>query len=190
MRAWPILVGVLAIGILLMSEDVIGSDKDVFPDNWDRLLRAAARKHGLPPEMVKAVAANESMVGRFTQLESIGNTTGIMHIKLATARELIPGLTQEQLNRPEVDIDVGVRYLKKMWDRYAKYDTATRTRLAIMAYNGGPGRADQYQEYVTTGKFTPLKAIAGDSLTKFLSAKSNMEEYLRRYNKHYSQLIA
>lgn len=160
-----------------MSSDVIGSEKDIFPDNYDRLLRAAAKKYGLSPQMVKAVAANESMVGKFTQLESIGGTTGIMHIKLSTARDLVPTLTQAELNRPEVDIDLGVRYLKKMWDRYSKFDPITRTRYAVMAYNGGPGRMD---EIIKKGE----GAVANESWFK------NMTTYHSRYSKHYSQLIA
>lgn len=186
MNLFGLIGGAIALGVLFMSREVIGSEKDIFPDNLDRLLIAAARKYGLSPVMVKAVAANESMVGKYTQLEAIGGTTGIMHIKLATAREFNPKLTQEELNRPEVDIDLGVRYLKKMYDRYKDLPEAQRVRFAVMAYNGGPGRADQVLRLERTGDFRPLNSR--DTLAAFQSAQKNMNTYWQRFNKHSGQL--
>ena len=178
---------VVGVGALLMSTDVIGSDKDIFPDNYDRLLIAAARKVGLPPEMVKAVAANESMVGKFTQLEAIGGTTGIMHIKLATAKEIDPTVTAEKLKRPEVDIDLGVRYLRKMYDRYKSLPEAQRVRFAVIAYNGGPGRADQVLALERGQAFKPLSSK--DTYAAFVSAKNNMTTYWERFSRHRQQLM-
>ena len=184
-----IIVGVaVGVGALLMSRDVIGSDKDIFPDNYDRLLRAAARKYGLSPEMVKSVSANESMVGKFTQLEAIGGTTGIMHIKLSTAQEVDPTVTAEKLKRPEVDIDLGVKYLKKMYDRYKSLPEAQRVRFAVIAYNGGPGRADQVLAMERGQAFKPLNSK--DSYAAFVNAKANMDTYWQRYSRHYQQLMA
>lgn len=185
-RAWWILGGVVGVGLLLMSRDVIGSETDIFPDNYDGLLLAAARRVGLPPAMVKAVAANESMVGKYTQLEAIGGTTGIMHIKLATAKEIDPTVTAEKLRRPEVDIDLGVRYLKKMYDRYKSLPDKERVRFAVMAYNGGPGRADQVLKLEKTGTFTALNS--SDNRAKFDAALKNMNTYWSRYSTHFQKL--
>lgn len=170
-----------------MSKEVIGSETDIFPDNHDGLLLKAARKYGLSPAMVKAVAANESMVGKHTQLEAIGGTTGIMHIKLATAQEVSPGVTAVDLAKPAVDVDLGVKYLRKMYDRYKALNESERIRFAVMAYNGGPGRADQVLNLERNGVFKPLNS--SDTRAKFDSALANMKTYYSRFTTHHQKLM-
>jgi soluble lytic murein transglycosylase len=44
----------------------------------------------------------------------------------------------DELFDPLVNLDLGCRYLRRMLDRYGD------VRLALMAYNAGPGRVDQW----------------------------------------------
>lgn len=63
---------------------------------------------------------------------------GYTQLMPATARLMQPGLTREQIFDRDTNLRLGFRYLKEM---LKKYDG--NTRLALLAYNRGPGRVDQ-----------------------------------------------
>jgi hypothetical protein len=96
------------------------------------LVDNAARKYGLPPELVRAVVAVESAY-RPDAVSSKG-AIGLMQLMPATAREL--GADPKVA---EQNVDAGTRYLR---DLLLKYDQ--RMFHALAAYNAGPGAVDKY----------------------------------------------
>jgi soluble lytic murein transglycosylase len=63
-----------------------------------------------------------------------------MQVRVPTARDMAGrDVTVDELFDPVVNLDLGCKYLRRMLDRY-KNDL----RLALMAYNAGPGRVDQW----------------------------------------------
>ena len=113
------------------------------------IAKAAARKHGVP----------EDLFLRLVQQES-GWNQGAVSLKGAIGlAQLMPG-TAERLgvdaNDPEQNLDGGARYLAMMYSRFGSW------KLALAAYNAGPGAVEQYggvPDYKETQNY--VKAILG-----------------------------
>ena len=102
------------------------------PAGLTELIDNAARKYGLPPAFVRAVAAAES--GYHANAVSPKGAIGPMQLMPGTAREL-----GADPRIPEQNVDAGTRYLR---DLLLKYDNHAYHALA--AYNAGPGAVDKY----------------------------------------------
>ena len=94
----------------------------------------AAEKYGLPESLIKGVIKAESAFK--TRAVSAAGAKGLMQLMPGTAREL--GVTDSF--DIEQNIDGGVRYLKKMIDRFDG-----DVKKALTAYNAGPGTVERYQ---------------------------------------------
>ena len=93
--------------------------------------RAAARKHGVPEELFL----------RLVQQESGWNPGAVSHKGATGLAQLMPG-TAARLGvdptDPGQNLDGGARYLKMMYDKFGSW------RLALAAYNAGPGAVEKY----------------------------------------------
>lgn len=101
----------------------------------EELLAGAATIHGLRPEFVRSVAAVESAY-RASAVSPKG-AIGLMQLMPGTAKDL--GVNP---NNPAENAEGGARYLKGLLLRYA--GTKDPVRLALAAYNAGPGAVDRY----------------------------------------------
>lgn len=106
------------------------------PPTPRELVELAAANHGLRPEFVRSVAAAESAF-RVAAISSKG-AIGLMQLMPGTAAEL--GANPHD---PAQNADAGAKYLKQLLLRYqGTYDPV---RLALAAYNAGPGAVDRYK---------------------------------------------
>ena len=103
-------------------------------DEIRRLAVDAARRHGLDPDLVVAVAAVES--GFRPTAVSPKGAQGVMQLMPGTARDL--GVT-DPLDAA-ANVDGGTRYLR---DLLARFDGDLSKALA--AYNAGPGAVARHQ---------------------------------------------
>ena len=103
-------------------------------DAIERSIRKASEKYNLAPALIKAVIKAESNFD--ADAVSSAGAQGLMQLMPATAREL--GVN----NSFDIDqnIDGGSHYLRKMLDKFGG-----NTKLALAAYNAGPGAVEKYK---------------------------------------------
>lgn len=112
------------------------NDRDYKPDTqfpYQSCFESAAASHDVPLSLALAVSRGESNFN--PKAVSTADAIGMMQILWPiTAKDL--GITEKaKLYEPCINIDAGVRYLRRMLDRYNN-----NVHLAIAAYNYGPGR--------------------------------------------------
>ena len=99
----------------------------------EKSIQKAANKYDLSPELIKGVIRAESNF----QVDAVSRAgaQGLMQLMPATAKEL--GVTKPF----DIDqnIDGGTRYLRKMLDSFGG-----DVKLALAAYNAGPGTVRKY----------------------------------------------
>ena len=105
------------------------------PFKIEEVIQAMARKHQVKPAIVKSIIAAESAF----QPEAISpkGALGLMQLMPETAFEMggDPAV-------PEQNVEAGTRYLSVLLHRYEHKRDAMK--LAIAAYNAGPGNVDRY----------------------------------------------
>lgn len=99
------------------------------------LVDQAAATHGLRPEFVRSVASAESAFRQ--SAVSPKGAIGLMQLMPGTANDL--GVDP---NDPVQNAHGGAKYLKELLLRYK--DSKDPVRLALAAYNAGPGAVDRY----------------------------------------------
>ena len=107
----------------------------------EKSIHNAARKYNLPVNLLKGVIRAESNF-QVNAVSSAG-AQGLMQLMPGTAKEL-------GVNNPfdiEQNIDGGARYLRKMLDSFGG-----DIKVALAAYNAGPGAVEKYD-----GKIPPYK---------------------------------
>lgn len=114
-------------------------------DEYDELFKKYGKKEGVPPIMLKAIALNESWLGKYDDEEPIGGTTGLMHIKLSTAQDFgdFSWWDFSDLNpfRDENQIEAAAKYLKHLTKRFGD------EKRVVMSYNQGEGNTANGKEY-------------------------------------------
>jgi hypothetical protein len=106
------------------------------PTTTREMIDDAAKRHGLPAAIVHAVANAES--GYDQKAVSRAGAIGIMQLMPATASALGANPSDEAQN-----IDAGTRFLRSLLVKYRS--SPDQVRLALAAYNAGPGAVARYQ---------------------------------------------
>ena len=114
------------------------------------LARAEAKAQGVDLALVLAIIQKESSFD--PKARSTKGARGLMQVMPETAKWL--GLKDlRQLNRPDVNLKYGIKYLKYLWNEFAEIAAADisvtdigkkASQMAIAAYNSGQGNVRKY----------------------------------------------
>ncbi len=99
----------------------------------ERIIERAAETYQLPSKLIKAIIRHESNFN--SRAVSEAGASGLMQLMPATAR----GLGVTDMMDPEQNVMAGTKYLRSMLDKYQG-----NIKLALAAYNAGPGNVDKY----------------------------------------------
>ena len=111
--------------------------------------KIVAAKHGIP----------EDLFLRLVQQESGWNPGAVSHKGATGLAQLMPGTARKlgvNINDPKENLEGGARYLKMMYDKFGSW------RLALAAYNAGPGAVEKHNgipPFTETRNY--VKAILG-----------------------------
>jgi soluble lytic murein transglycosylase-like protein len=106
------------------------------PDALAEDIHEAAVENDIDPEIAFGLVRTES--GFKNSATSPVGAVGLTQLMPATARWMEPGVTRRDLRDQETNLRIGFRYLRELIE---KYDG--NTRLALLAYNRGPGTVDR-----------------------------------------------
>jgi soluble lytic murein transglycosylase-like protein len=95
------------------------------------IAKAAAAKHGVPEDLYLRLVQQES--GWNPSAVSPKGAVGLAQLMPSTADHL--GV---DINNPAENLDGGAQYLRRMYDKFGSW------RLALAAYNAGPGAVEEH----------------------------------------------
>lgn len=101
------------------------------PPVVDRLIQQQSAKHGVSPDLIRAVVRAES--GGNPAAVSKAGAVGLMQLMPQTAQNL--GVNPYDM---EENVDGGIRYLKEMATRFGSLNDV------LAAYNAGPGAVEKH----------------------------------------------
>jgi soluble lytic murein transglycosylase-like protein len=112
-----------------------GQGYNVSPTLATQIGRAAA-EFEIQPEVAFGLIRAESSF-RNSATSPVG-AVGLTQLMPRTAAWVQPGVTRAQLRDPETNLRIGFKYMRYLLDKYDGDE-----RLALLAYNRGPGTVDR-----------------------------------------------
>jgi membrane-bound lytic murein transglycosylase F len=135
---------------------------------YSPFIKAAAKEHGFDWRLIAAQIYQESHLN--PRAKSRAGARGLMQILPSTAGSL----DINDIYNPVENINGGVRYLKRLYDRFDDADDTNRLLIALAAYNVGHGHVEDARNLALQKNLDPN---SWESLAQTLP--------LLRYRKYY-----
>ncbi|HET8903536.1 MAG TPA: transglycosylase SLT domain-containing protein [Saccharospirillum sp.] len=138
-----------------------------YPTPWNDLVTQVSEQHQVPPYWIYGVIRQES--GYMTRAVSSAGAMGLMQLMPYTAQHLSDtdglGLTADSdITEPDINLDLGTRYLARMM---ARYDNPV---YATAAYNAGPSRVDRWKERYPSDLSVWIESIPFDETRGYVKS--------------------
>ncbi len=144
------------LGTATMGQAPANAVRIYLPLPWSAELAAAAAESGVEPWLLAGVARQESVF--VAEARSPRGAVGVMQLLPTTARAhaIALGLgSRPELERPEQNLRIGARELRRLLDRFGAVEPA------LAAYNAGEGRVRRWwQEAPDRFRFTEAIPIS------------------------------
>lgn len=113
----------------------------IYPEPYEDLVRGAAARHRVAPELVYAVMRQESAFR--PQVVSPAGAVGLMQLIPPTAQRVAEELREPYsapaMSTPVVNIEYGAYYLRRLLDLFREHPA-----LTVAAYNAGPSAVSSW----------------------------------------------
>ena len=144
----------------------------LYPQKYKDLILEYSTQYELDPVLVASIINVESSYD--TTAISNAGAVGLMQVKPSTATWLInEEITQEQLTKPALNIQLGCLYLSQMLEQFENLE------CALAGYNAGPNNVETWltmEEYSLNG--TTLITTPFEETNNYIEkVKSNMKIY-------------
>jgi membrane-bound lytic murein transglycosylase F len=116
---------------------------------YSPFIKAAAKKYGFDWRLIAAQIYQESHLN--PRAKSRAGAKGLMQLLPSTARSL----DVNDIYNPVENINGGVWYLKKLYDRFGKADATNRLMIALAAYNAGQGHVQDARNLAVKKNLDP-----------------------------------
>ncbi len=136
-------------------------------ESYKALAEKTAKRYALDPDLVKAVIEIES--GWNPRAVSSSGAIGLMQLMPDTAMDMGVGNPYD----PEENIEGGVKYLKRLVDRFGDI------KLALAAYNAGPSVV---KHYGSVPPYTETLLYVQDILFKYNNGNGRPLKRIRQNN--------
>ncbi len=138
---------------------------------YDRVIREAAQRHGVPPSLVKAIIRRESkfrpwVVGRVGEVGLMQITAGaVLDWERQTRRH---GTDPAQLFDPRLNIEIGTWFIARARQRWQAHPD--REILALSQYNAGIANAVKWSRGPLPPSGDPLDRVRFPSTRAYIKA--------------------
>ena len=157
-----------------------GSPRDFFVDDtlYSSEIKQAASRHGVPPELVRALIFTESRFNAFARGRK--GEIGLMQLLPSGAvadwarihKVAEPG--EDELFDPVLNLEIGCWFIGRALRRWQGYKDSVE--LALAQYNAGESRANRWKPEDKNGSVLPRITLAG--------TRRYIEEITRRYRNY------
>jgi membrane-bound lytic murein transglycosylase MltF len=107
-------------------------------------IKRYAGRYDLDWRLVLAIMKQESRYS--VNALSHKGAAGLMQLMPVTGEEMARKLDLEDLSHPEQNIQAGVYYFRRLYNRFGGSEDVDRLKLTLAAYNAGPSRVFDAQE--------------------------------------------
>ena len=161
------LIGLSALGLaFLFGPKAVELVDEALPAwrKFDALFQRSGSDYGVNWAWLKAIALNESDLGREKSVErglnfpldidgsksSDGKSWGLMQVTLSTAKTMDPGATPIKLNNAAYSVNLAARYIQTLMGYFPKSDPRY-LEWVVKSYNQGPGNTNKEKSGVGGG---------------------------------------
>jgi soluble lytic murein transglycosylase len=124
----------------------------VYPLYYYDIVKSESLRYNIDPFLILSIIKQESMFD--SKAISRSNARGLMQLMIPTAEEVAKWLrlAKFDLNKPEDNIKIGVRYYNYITLRYPENE-----QFALASYNAGPNRAIPWVKQANKQRLSPIE---------------------------------